>query len=208
MRSISRSRRRQATRLAVGRPWFLPGRGPARRIAGAAPHRGAASRLRVLALPLALAFAATALGLPDDSEQPIEIRADQARSEPDGTTVFTGAVQIEQGTLSLAGERVTVATRDKRLHNIVAEGDSDTPVRFRQQLQANEPFANGRANHIDYAVTEQRLALKGDAFLSLGDREFAGDVITWDIKGGRVDAQSDDPRGVIVKWPPEPKPAD
>ena len=194
--------------LAVGQPCFLPRRRPVRRIAGAAPHQGAASRLRILAVPLALAFAATALGLPDDSEQPIEIRADQARSDPDGTSVFTGAVQIEQGTLSLAAERITVATRDKRLHNIVAEGDSETPVRFRQQLQANEAFANGRADHIDYAVTEQRLALTGDAFLSLGDREFAGDVITWDIKGGRVDAQSDVPRGVTVKWPPEPKPAD
>ena len=164
--------------------------------------------LRILTLPLALAFAATTHGLPGDSEQPIEIRADQARSDPDGTTVFTGAVQIDQGTLSLAAERVTVATRDKRLHNIVAEGNSGTPVSFRQQFHADEPFANGRAEHIDYAVTEQRLALKGDAFLSLGDREFAGDVITWDIKVGRVDAKSDDPHGVIVKWPPEPKSAD
>lgn len=164
--------------------------------------------LRVLALPLTLAFAATSQALPDDSEQPIEIRADQARSDPDGTTVFTGGVQIDQGTLSLAAERVTVATRDERMHNIVAEGDSDTPVSFRQQLEADAPFANGRANHIDYAVTEQRLALKGDAFLSLGDREFAGDVITWDIKDGRVDARSDDPRRVTVEWLPEPKPAD
>ena len=157
---------------------------------------------------MALALAATTHALPEDGEQPIEIRADRARSNPDGTSVFTGAVQIEQGTLSLAAERVTVATRDKRLHNIVAEGDSNTPVRFRQQLQVDEPLANGHANHIDYAVTEQRLALKGDAVLSLGDREFAGDVITWDIKDGHVDARSDDPRGVTVKWSPEPKPAD
>lgn len=143
--------------------------------------------------------------LPEDSEQPIEIRADQARSEPDGTSVLTGAVQIEQGTLALAAERVTVATREKRLHKIVAEGDSDTPVRFRQQIQADEPFANGHANHIDYAVTEQRVALKGDAFLSVGDREFEGDLITWNIEEGRVDARSDHPRRTTLKWQPKPE---
>lgn len=151
---------------------------------------------------------ATVHALPEDSEQPIEIRADQARSEPDGTSVLTGAVQIDQGTLSLAAERVTVATREKRLHKIVAEGDSETPVRFRQQIQVDEPFANGHANHIDYAVTEQRLALKGDAFLSVGDREFAGDLITWDIEDGRVDARSDDPRRTTLKWQPKAKPED
>ena len=143
--------------------------------------------------------------LPEDSEQPIEIRADQARSEPDGTSVLTGSVQIDQGTLSLAAERVTVATREERLHTIVAEGENDTPVRFRQQINPDEPFANGHANHIDYAVTQQRLALKGDAFLSVGEREFAGDVITWDIKDGRVDAQSDGTRGVTLKLQPKPE---
>lgn len=171
-------------------------------------RRARPTALRVLALPLALAFAAPGHALPEDSEQPIEIRADQARSDPDGTSVFTGGVQIEQGTLSLAAERVTVATRGERVHNIVAEGESDTPVRFRQQLQADEPFANGRANHIDYTVSEQRLALTGDAFLSLGDREFAGDVITWDMRDGHINARSVRPRGVTVKWSPEPKPAD
>ncbi|MCY4014220.1 MAG: lipopolysaccharide transport periplasmic protein LptA [Gammaproteobacteria bacterium] len=146
--------------------------------------------------------------LPEDSEQPIEIRADQARSEPDGTSVLTGDVRIDQGTLSLAADRVTVATREKRLHKIVAEGDGDTPVRFRQQIRTDEPFANGHANHIDYAVTEQRLALKGDAFLSVGDREFEGDLITWDIEDGRVDARSNMPRRTKLKWQPKPKPED
>lgn len=163
---------------------------------------------RAWVVALAWILPATVHALPEDSEQPIEIRADHAQSEPDGTSVLTGAVQIQQGTLSLAAERVTVATREKRLHKIVAQGDSDTPVRFRQQIQADEPFANGHANHIDYAVTEQRLALQGDAFLSVGDREFAGDLITWNIEDGRVDARSDDPRGITLKWQPEPKPED
>lgn len=164
--------------------------------------------MRAWAAALAWVLAATVHALPEDSEQPIEIRADEARSEPDGTSVLTGDVQIDQGTLSLAAQRVTVATREKRLHKIVAEGDSDTPVRFRQQIAVDEPFAKGHANHIDYAVTEQRLALKGDAFLSVGDREFEGDLITWNIEDGRVDARSDTPRRTTIKWQPKPEPED
>ena len=167
-----------------------------------------ARHVRAGVVALAWVLAGTVHALPEDSEQPIEIRADEARSEPDGTSVLTGDVQIDQGTLSLAAERVTVAMQEERLHKIVAEGDSDTPVRFRQQIHVDEPFANGHANHIDYAVTEQRLALKGDAFLTVGDREFAGDLITWDIEDGRVDARSHNPRRTTLKWQPKPKPED
>lgn len=155
-----------------------------------------------------MTLAATTLhGLPGDSEQPIEIQADEGRYDPDGTSVLTGTVQVEQGTLRLQAHRVTISTRDKRMHRIVAEGQPGVPVRFRQRLSLDEPVANGRANRSNYAVAEQRLELQGDAFLSVGEREFVGDRIFWDIKNGRVNARSDAPGGVRMKWQPEPKTA-
>ena len=161
------------------------------------------STFRGPAAAFALAWSVAAGALPEDREQPIEIRADEARSEPDGTSVLQGDVKVEQGSLRLTADRVTIATRDKRMHRIVAEGKPETPVRFRQQVNAGEPPANGSARHVDYAVAKEQLALKGDAFLSVGDREFLGDLILWDIRDGRVDASSDDPRGITVKWLPE-----
>ena len=162
------------------------------------------SAARVAAIALALGWAAFLHALPEDREQPIEIRADEARSEPDGTSVLQGDVKIEQGSLRLTADRVTIATRDKRMHRIVAEGTAQAPVRFRQRIHPDEPAANGHARHVDYAVAQEQLALKGDAFLAVGDREFQGGLILWDIADGRVDARSDDPQGITVKWLPEP----
>ena len=170
------------------------------------PNSNKPARLWLAAAALVSASAVHAL--PEDSEQQIHIRADEGRFDPDGQSVLTGAVEIEQGTLRLTADRVTVATRDKGLHRIVAEGAAQAPVRFRQQINPDEPFANGRAEHVDYVVAKERLSLKGNAFLSVGEREFAGDVIFWDIKDGRVDARSEDPQGITVKWLPETKPAD
>lgn len=168
--------------------------------------RDAHKTQRFWAAACALACVGSLHALPDDSEQPIQIQADQARSEPDGTSVLTGDVEINQGSLRVTAHRVTVATQDKRLHRIVAEGQADDPVRFRQRIDPGEPIASGRAETIDYAVSEDQLELTGNASLSLGDREFAGDLIHWNIKDGRVDARADDARRVTVKWLPEPQP--
>ena len=157
---------------------------------------------RAVVFAVALAFSATAFC--DDSAEPVEIRADLGRVEADGTSVLTGDVEITQGSLRLAAQRVTVATLDKRPHRIVATGSAETPVSFRQRIEPNEPFATGHAERIDYAVSEEELELKGNAFLSLGDREFAGDLIRWNVKDGRVDARANDPSGVTLKWLPQP----
>ncbi len=165
---------------------------------------------RGLAVACVLALAGSLYALPEDSAQPIEIEADEGllRYDPNGTSVLIGNVQIEQGSLRLEAHRVTISSRDKRMHRIVAEGKPEEPVRFRQRLNVDEPFATGHASRADYTVAKERLELTGDAFLSVSGREFAGDVIFWDIKNGLVDARSSAPGGVKMKWPPEPKPAD
>ena len=162
------------------------------------------SAIQSTVIAFALAWPATAGALPEDREQPIKIRADEARSDPDGTSVLQGDVKIEQGSLRLTADRVTIATREKRMHRIVAHGNTQAPVRFRQQINADEPAATGRAHNVDYTVAKEQLVLKGDAFLSVGDREFLGDLIFWNIRNGRVDARSDEPGGITVKWLPEP----
>ena len=120
--------------------------------------------------------------------------------------MLTGAVQVDQGTLRLRAATVTLSNGDDgELERIVADGTSEQPATFRQRLNADEPPVNARAQRIDYAVTEQRIELKGSAFLSQSDREFSGEVIFWDIEQGRVDARSDAPGGVRLKWQPPPQ---
>ncbi len=149
-------------------------------------------------------LAVAAHALPEDGQQPIHIQADAGSFDPnDGVSVLTGSVQLDQGTLRVRADSVTVSNRDRRLDRIIAEGGPDKPATFRQRLQPGEPFVNAHARRIDYAIAEERLELKGGAFLSQAGREFSGEVIFWDIKAGRVDARSDQPGGVRLKWQPE-----
>ena len=159
---------------------------------------------------VALALASTALPalpLPEDSAQPIRIQADEGSFQPQGgVSVLTGSVQLDQGTLRVEADSVTIEIREQRIERIVAGGRPGKPATFRQRMHPDEPFVNAEAQRIDYAVAEERLRLTGDARVVGSDREVSGAAILWDIKAGRVDASSEEPGGVQLKWQPEPTP--
>lgn len=157
-----------------------------------------------------LAIAILAIGawaVPSDSEQPIHIQADEGNYDPaSGTSVLTGAVQVDQGTLRLRAATVTLSNgEDGELLQIVAEGTDDEPATFHQRLKVGEPPVSARALRIGYAVREGLVELNGSAFLAQNDREFSGETIFWNIDEGSVDARSDEPGGVRLKWQPTPK---
>lgn len=164
--------------------------------------------MRRWALALALGAALPALPLPEDSEQPIHIQADEGSfRQQGGVSVLTGSVKLEQGTLRVEAHSVTIESRQQRIERIVAEGRPDAPATFRQRISPGEPFVNAKAQRIDYMVAEERLRLSGDAQVVGNQREVSGAVILWDIKAGRVDASSEQPGGVRLKWQPEQAPA-
>ena len=150
---------------------------------------------------------APAWGLPEDGSA--EVRISAAESTYDaatGLTVLTGAVRVTQGSLRIEADRVTTTTADGRLSRVVAEGGADASATMRQRIKPEEPLVTASAARIDYAITEQRLRLEGDAVLKQGAREVSADVIFWHIREGRVTARSDRPGGVTSAWRPEPDP--
>ena len=151
---------------------------------------------------------ASAWGLPEDGAA--EVRISAAESTYDaatGLTVLTGTVRVTQGSLRIEADRVTTTTADGRLSRVVAEGVADASATMRQRIKPEEPLVTASAARIDYAITEQRLRLEGDAVLKQGAREVSADVIFWHIREGRVTARSDRPGGVTSAWRPEPDPA-
>lgn len=171
--------------------------------------RRPARRAPAIAAASALALAIGAWAVTNDRDQPIHIQADEGNYDPaSGVSVLTGGVQIDQGTLRLEAATVTLSNAtDGTVQRIVAEGTPQQPATFRQRLQADQPVVSAHARRIDYSVAEQHIELLGSAYLSQQDREFAGEVIFWDIEKGRVDARSDEPGGVRLKWRPTPKPS-
>ena len=161
---------------------------------------------RLLPVALFAWTAAHAHGLPGDQAEELVIQADEAVYDTKtGVNVLSGHVRIDQGSLRVEASRVTTTTNaDGGLSRIVAEGAPERPATLRQRINPGEPLVTARAARVDYAVAEGHMELRGNAFLKQGDREVGGDVVSWDMKEGRVSARSNQPGGVTTKWQPKP----
>ena len=148
--------------------------------------RGSSNRLLLLLFSL---FATNAWALPGDADQPIHIRANNAEIDQDQQLViYRGEVQVDQGTLRVNADEMTVEYRDQKVVRITAKGN---PAHYQQQIEANEDQVKARSSTIVYHTQEERLDLMGNAFLTQQGNEITGDVIKYDIVAGKVDAQSE-----------------
>ena len=129
------------------------------------------------------------LALPEDADQPIHIRADNAEIDQEQQLViYRGAVQVDQGTLRVNADKMTVEYADQKVVRITATGN---PAHYQQQIEADEDQVKARSSTIIYHTQEERLDLVGDAYLFQEGNEITGDLIKYDIVAGKVDAQSD-----------------
>lgn len=137
---------------------------------------------------LALA-AASVSALPEDADQPLSFQADKGAVDlnSNGESKLSGSVVVEQGTLRITAHELTLTSQDGKLARAVATGGPDGPARLRQQVHADEPFVDANAQTIDYRVSDVRIELRGDAFLSKGDGEFGGGVIVYHVEDNLVE---------------------
>ncbi|MDE0009074.1 MAG: lipopolysaccharide transport periplasmic protein LptA [Gammaproteobacteria bacterium] len=143
--------------------------------------------MRTLAL-LAALLPGIAVALPDDAEQPIEVHAEEGVANTDGVAVLKGSVRLEQGSLLVLADRMTIERdADNRVRVIVGEG---SPATFQQRLEADESPVTARANSIVYRPADEWVEFSGDVFLFQDDDEFHGERIRWDIREGRIDASA------------------
>lgn len=148
----------------------------------------------VLALPVS--------ALPDDAGKPIHIRGDNAEfDQNNGLLIYTGEVRIDQGTLRVTADRMVVEYRDDQVVKITAEGK---PASYQQQLEADEGLVNADAKTIVYHTTAEKVDLIGEAFLTQEGNEFQGSLIRYNIRQGRVDAESENDTPVRMMLQPAP----
>lgn len=142
----------------------------------------------------------SALGLPEDADQPIHIRADTVEYDQNGNrVVYRGSVQVDQGTLRVTAETMTIDLKDgKKVLRITAE---DTPARYTQQIETDSAPVKAEALTIIYHTQDERVDLKGAANLEQEGSTLTGDLIVYDIVAGRVDAtaESDTPVTMILQ---------
>ena len=138
--------------------------------------------------------------VPEDAEQPIHISADSAEiDEGRGLAIYRGGVRMDQGTLRVTADTMTIELANERVVKITAEGDR---AHYQQQLEhgASEVVANART--IVYFTQEERVELIGMAHLSQEGNEFSGEVIRYDMRAGKVDARAQTGGGVKMTLQP------
>ena len=131
----------------------------------------------------------TSVALPEDSEQPIHITADQAlRNEKEGLTVYKGNVELEQGSLHITADRITIYRIVEEADKIVARG---SPALLRQKPDPNKGPVEARAQIIEYYKIEARVHLARDASIEQDGSRVTGETIDYYIDQQLVKAGSD-----------------
>jgi lipopolysaccharide export system protein LptA len=132
--------------------------------------------------------------LPEDADQPIHIRAD--RAELDQTAeriVYRGSVRVDQGSMRVDADQITVEYKEQKVIRIVADGE---PASYRQELLDPPGEVVARAATIIYHTHDERLELQGSAFMTQQGNEIRGESILYDIVLGKVEAISGEDRPV------------
>jgi lipopolysaccharide export system protein LptA len=131
-----------------------------------------------------------AAALPEDSQQPIQIDADSAELDQNkNLATYHGNVRMQQGTMQVTADKMTIELHDKTVVRITAEGNT---AHYQQQLKPDETMVFADARTITYYTQEDRVALVGDATLTQNNNRFSGEAINYDIRAGKVDAQAGD----------------
>jgi lipopolysaccharide export system protein LptA len=137
--------------------------------------------------------------LPEDADQPINIRADTAElDEGKGLAIYRGSVQLDQGTLRVTADTMTIEMVDQKVVRITAQGNL---AHYQQQLNRGDDAVVAKAETIVYHTQAERVELMGQAYLSQNDNEFRGTLIEYDIRAGKVNASATEGRVEMILAP-------
>ncbi len=160
---------------------------------------------RFLSLLILLSIWNSGFALPEDSQQEIRIASDSAFMDKlQGQLVYTGHVEMIQGTLNIQADRITLIRNDDGLQKVVAEGK---PARYEQTIVADEGKTQAYGDTIIFHTNNEELILLKNAGLEKQGNVFAGEKIVYLMKEQRIkaDSQASDNRIRMVIQPKQEK---
>lgn len=143
------------------------------------------NRTKILIGTLLIGFTASAHALSTDVEKPVSIEANSVVFNKNaGTAVYSGRVEISQGTLRITADRIEINAPKNQIQTMKATG---RPVQFRQTMDSGKN-AVGQASLIQYFVTQKRLQLSGNASLKQDQDAFTSNNIEYSTATGELKA--------------------
>ncbi|OUS32662.1 lipopolysaccharide transport periplasmic protein LptA ['Osedax' symbiont bacterium Rs2_46_30_T18] len=140
-----------------------------------------------LTLVLLAAYTGSALALPGDRQQPIDVVADNAvMNDKTGITVLTGNVKIVQGTMLMTADRLEIF-RDAKgdINKMIGTGK---PAYFTQQQQPEQPYSKAWGKHMLYSVAKQTVTITGNARVEQLQDKFTGSTVIYHMDKAIVNA--------------------
>lgn len=161
--------------------------------------------LNLLAILSSVAVLPAGWAIASDADQPIHIEGDNAEIDQNNETiVYSGSVQVVQGTLRVKGDRMVVKINGDQVERITTIG---APARYRQKLEADQGDVVANADSIIYHTAQERIYLNGSATLTQKGNELKGESIRYDIVRGTVDASAGTKKGrVQMQLSPQSRP--
>lgn len=155
----------------------------------------------------AIFMSAAVQALPEDTQQEIRISSDKASLDREkGLIIYTGNVKMQQGTLSIEADKVTLIRNAQGLQKVTASGQ---PAKYEQILSENEDKTHAYGNTIIYRTDIEKLTLIENAGLKKSGNLFTGERIVYSIKDQQVqaDGQSQEKSDGRIKMVIQPQDA-
>ena len=145
---------------------------------------------------IAAVSAATAVALPDDRRQPINLEADNASfDQRSGESVYRGNVVLTQGSMRVSADLAKVTLTAGKLQKMEASG---APIQFSYQPSADRPPIQGQGKQVVFNATDNTVIVSGDAKFTQGQDVFRGEKITYDLARDIVNAQGGGDSGRVI----------
>lgn len=118
-------------------------------------------------------------------QQTLEIQAQYLMlDENKGIGKYKGNVILTKDTLIIKADTVTLYYQEQKLMKALITG---APADIQHQPD-NEEKVHSQANNMEFFVEEDRLILKGSAFVDQGNRHFSGEYIEYDTRQRTITA--------------------
>ncbi len=142
----------------------------------------------LLAILFSLAPSLSAWALPEDARQPIYIESDEAKGDKGkGITVYKGNVVINQGSMKILADKVTIFNQEKKISRIIAKGQKDQ-AQYQKQPNTERDLVVAKADTIEYLVGKETLHLLDNAYLLQDGATMKGHRIDYDVRSSMVTA--------------------
>jgi len=151
-----------------------------------------------------LLLSSLAIALPNDREQTISLAADNASyNEKTGIAIYTGNVEIKQGSLLIKAEQITATTdKEGKIIMVVATGK---PAQMQQQPSLEKGIATAQAEEITYQARDGLILLKRNAKLEQDGSSFRSLEINYSMDKGEIEAKGNAQNRVQLVFPPPKK---